>query len=107
MRVQFQASGGVGFFPGLAAPRTIDVDALGPDELRSLRQLLHEARFFELPARQAVPRGAADYRTYQITVEDEGRRHTVTVSDPVIEPSLQKLVNRLRALAAPAPRGPA
>lgn len=107
MRVQFQVSGGVGFFPGLAAPRTIDVDALGPDELRSLRQLVNEARFFELPARQAAPRGAADYQTYQITIEDEGRRHTVAVPDPVTEPSLRSLISRLRALAAQAPPGPA
>ena len=98
MRVQFQVSGGIGFLPGLAAPRAIDVDALAEDARRRVLQAIDDARFFTLPARVPAPRGGADYQTYQITVEDGARRHTVVVSDPVAPAPLQRLVNILRSL---------
>jgi hypothetical protein len=99
MRVQFQISGGIGFFPGLAAPRTIEVDALPEVDRTALKGLIEAAEFFSLPHRIAAPRGAADYQTYQITVEDGGRRHLVAVSDPVANPALQKLIDTLRSIA--------
>ena len=98
MRVHFQVSGGIGFLPGLAVPRAIDVDALPEEDRRRVRQAVDEARFFTLPARVPAPRGAADYQTYQITIEDGTRRHTVVVSDPVAPAPLQRLVNLLRSL---------
>jgi hypothetical protein len=98
MRVHFQVSGGIGPFPGLAAPRTIDVDTLGEEDRRRLRQLVEDARFFKLPSRIPAPRGAADYQTYDITIEDGARRHHVAVSDPVAPAPLQKLIDALRAL---------
>ena len=103
MRVQFQVSGGIGYFPGLAASRTIDADALGEEERRALQQLVEDARFFELPARTPAPRDAADYQTYEITIEDGGRTHTVVFSDPVT-PAVKQLVDRLRALTSRRPR---
>lgn len=99
MRVQFQVSGGIGFFPGLAAPRTIDVDALAENERQSLRQLVDQAQFFSLPAHIAAAHGAADYQTYHITIEDGPRRHSVAVSDPVPLAALQKLIDAVRSLA--------
>lgn len=98
MRVHFRVSGGIGSFPGLAAPRTIDVDTLGEEDRRWLRQLVDDARFFTLPSRIPAPRGAADYQTYEITIEDGTRRHLVAVSDPVAPVPLQKLIDALRAL---------
>ena len=73
MRVQFQVSGGIGHFPGLAAARTIDADALSEEDRRALQELVEEARFFELPAHAPAPRGAADYQTYAITIEEGGQ----------------------------------
>ena len=99
MRVRFQVSGGVGFFPGLAAPKTFDVDALPEPEQRALTDLIEASAFFSLPHRIAAPAGAADYRTFQITVEDRGRRHSVAVSDPVTNPALQNLIEKLQSLA--------
>ena len=101
MWVRFRTTGGVAAFPGLAAPRTIDVDALAPDVRASLERMLEQAHFFELPARLPVTRGAADYQSYEITVEDRGRRHTVVAADPVQDPALQALITRLRELSAP------
>jgi emfourin len=100
MRVQFQVSGGIGFLPGLAAPRAIDVDALPDDDRRRVERAVDEARFFTLPARVPAPRGAADFQTYHVTIEDGPRRHTVVVSDPVAPAPLQKLINVLRSLGS-------
>jgi hypothetical protein len=102
MRVRFQESGGIAFFPGLAAPKTIEVEALPDGDRRTLRELVEAAAFFSLPPRMlAASSGAADVRTYQITIEDGERRHTVAVSDPVTDPTLQQLIEKLRSLARP------
>ena len=101
MRVRFQVSGGIAAFPGLAAPRTIDVDALEPDARATVNRLVHDAHFFDLPSRLPAPRGSADYQSYEITIEDGQRQHTVVVSDPVTQPALQALVAQLRKLASP------
>ena len=99
MRVQFQVSGGIGHFPGLAAARTIDADALSEEDRRALQELVEEARFFELPAHAPAPRGAADYQTYAITIEEGGRKHSAVFSDP-LPPAVKALVDRLRALTS-------
>jgi hypothetical protein len=100
MRVHFQMSGGVGFFPGLAAPRTVDVDSLPDRDQQSLREALDTAQFFSLPPRIAAPAGAADHRTYRITIEDGARHHTVSVAEPVASAPLQQLVQVVRSLAS-------
>jgi hypothetical protein len=101
MRVVFRVTGGIAAFPGLAAPRVIDVDALEPDARAALERLVHDAHFFELPARLPAPKGSADCQSYEIAIEDGQRQHTVIVSDPVREPTLQALVAQLRKLASP------
>jgi hypothetical protein len=98
MRVHFQMSGGIGYFPGLAAPRTIDVDALDSDTRARIRRVVEESQFFSTPSRNPARKGAADYQTYTITVEDGARHHTVVVSDPV-PAALQGLVDQLKQLA--------
>ena len=98
MRVHFQISGGVGFFPGLAAPRTIDVETLAAHTQRTLRDLVEETRFFNLPAQISAAPGSADHQTYRITIEDRARRHTVVISDPVAGEALKRLIDLLRSL---------
>ena len=99
MQIEFKVSGGVAYFPGLAAPTRIDGNALAPDEQRALKALIEAAGFFKAPARTPPKRGAADVQTYQITIEDEGRRHSVALSDPVEDPAMQRLIERLQELA--------
>ncbi len=98
MRVFFQMSGGAGFFPGLGGPCTIDIEALEGEDRSALKQLVEETRFFELPARIPAPRGFSDLRTYEITIEDGGRQHTVAVCDPIIPRAMHRLIIRLREL---------
>jgi hypothetical protein len=98
VRITFKSSGGIAYFPGLSAPKTIDVSSLPSDRQQEIRNLLAESRFFDLPSRTPPPKGAADYQTHTITVADDGRQHTVEVSDPV-PAALGRLVDLLRELS--------
>jgi emfourin len=97
LRITFKSTGGVAYFPGLSAPKVVDVSALPDDRQQEVQKLVDETRFFELPARTPAKRGAADYQTHTITVTDGARQHTVEVSDPV-PPQLERLLNVLREL---------
>lgn len=99
-RITFRTGGGFAPLPGLSKPVTIDAAALPADTAAELRRLLEAARFFSLPPRVGGQRDAADYQTYTIDVEAEDRRHAVRVSEPVADPHLRALVDRLRLLAA-------
>jgi hypothetical protein len=106
MRVEFTTEGGIAHFPGLSRPVVIDSATLPAEEDAELKRLVEAARFFEQPtAVGAPPPGAADYRQYTITVEDNGRRHTVQLADPVEDPPLQQLLHFLQAKARELRRG--
>jgi hypothetical protein len=93
MRIEFTQAGGVGYFPGLQKPVTIDVDLLEKAEADELRRLVEAAGFFTIPDTVGVPaRGAADYQHYVVTVEDGGQRHTVRILAPVADPALHDLI---------------
>jgi hypothetical protein len=97
MRVTFTTEGGISFFPGLSRPVTIDATALTNEERNELEHLIDEARFFALPGETGKPaKGAADYRQYTITVEEQGQRHTVKASDPVDDLKLRNLIGFLQ-----------
>lgn len=96
MRVTLSRSGGIAYLPGLMSPLTIDSTSLGPTERAALERLVREADFAALPPQVgSAPAGAADQRTYEITVEDEGRSHTVRAIEPIAHPALRSLVNHL------------
>jgi hypothetical protein len=100
MWVIFQSEGGVAHFPGLSRPVTIEGDQLPERAGAELRELIEAARLFDQPAQVGSPaRGAADYRQYTITVEADGRSHTVRLTDPVADPAMQRLVRFLQELA--------
>jgi hypothetical protein len=79
-------------------PLTVSVDTreLPPGEASALEEAVG-AGFFALPADMTNP-GVRDAFSYTVTVEREGRSHTVRTNDPVPEP-LQALVQRLTRLA--------
>ena len=97
IRVHLQRSGGIAYFPGLAAPRTIDVDTLPEPTRDTVINLLEESHFFAL-ASSPPPGGGADYYTYRITVEDDARSHTVVVFEPALSGPLQRLIALLQNL---------
>ena len=101
MRITFAENGGIAPMPGLAAPVTFDTETLPADEARTLEQLVTDAAFFTLPAMQdTTPRGAADYKTFSITVHDDARQHAVRVTDLDTRPEVSALVRALRRTAA-------
>ena len=100
MRIQFATQGGIAFLPGLSRPVTIDSSEMPEQEAADLARLVEAAHFFSLPAQaNAATPGAADYQQYTVTVEDGGRRHTVQLVDPVEDPALRALLDRLKAQA--------
>jgi hypothetical protein len=97
MRVTFQTEGGIAHFPGLSQPVTIETEQLPEQEAAELRELMGAARLLDRPAHAGkAARGAADYREYTITVEAEGRRYTVRLTDPIEDPELQRLLRFLQ-----------
>ena len=93
MRIEFTQTGGIGYFPGLNKPVTIEVDQLDKEEAEELKRLIEAAGFFDLPTTVGSPaRGAADYQYYILTIEDGGRRHTVRVLVPIKDRGLNDLI---------------
>jgi len=45
MRISIKESGGAAFFPGLAKPRTVELDSLPEPDQQELRQLIEAADF--------------------------------------------------------------
>jgi hypothetical protein len=97
MRIEFSEEGGVAYFPGLAKPVSIDVEAMGGDEAEQLKQTMERARFFDLPPTLGSPaKGAADYRQYTLTIDDGSKKHTVRIKEPIDDPAVDELVQAVR-----------
>jgi hypothetical protein len=98
MRIQFKMEGGIASFPGLSKPITIDSDQLPKQESDELKQLINATHFFDLPIVVGLPSpGSADYIQYTITIQDEGKQHTVHLTDLIEDPNLQALLTYLRS----------
>jgi len=97
MRITFSMSGGFAHLPGLSRPVTIDLSELSAEEAQELQELLQGIDFGGLRKVGAKPRsGAADYRTYKIAVEEGNRTRSITLTDPVEDSKLQRLIAILR-----------
>ncbi len=93
MRIEFKETGGIGYFPGLNKPVTLDLDQWDKGEAEELKRLVKAAGFFDQPATIGVPApGAADYQYYLLTIEDNGRRHAVRILVPIKDSALHDLV---------------
>jgi emfourin len=96
MRIQIQRDGGFGYFPGLGMPVTVDTSTLPPDEAELLERLVRQADIAQHGASVAAPpAGAADIRSYTITVDDGVVSESVTVTEPVGDAALQSLIDRV------------
>jgi hypothetical protein len=95
MKVYFESSGG---FAGMHTSATIDTDLANSEDTRQLRDLITSSNFFELPPESPRPKhGSADYIGYKITVESEGRSHTVSTNDISMSPRLSTLIRFLQS----------
>jgi hypothetical protein len=101
MRIEFAIQGGIAYFPGLHKKTMIDTTHIPKEEAEELEHTLASVHFFELPERiNTHPPGAADYHQYVITVEDEGKKHTVSVAGPIQNAALRSLIHILKEHSA-------
>lgn len=98
MKIQFERTGG---FAGMTVNVEIDADSLPPSEKQQVETLVDRANFFSLPARIANPEPSrgADQFSYRVTIESNGRRHTVETSDGAAPQSLIPLLDWLNGAA--------
>ncbi|MGH7548131.1 MAG: protealysin inhibitor emfourin [Gemmatimonadales bacterium] len=101
MNISFERSGGVA---GMRVTAAINSDTLPDAEASELKQLVDRAGFFDLPA-SSGPSGGADQFVYRVTIETEGRRHTVETTDAAAPPALQPLLAWLHQAARRSRRG--
>lgn len=103
MKITLSVSGGFAHIPGLSKPFTVDTTLLDPKISAQLEFLVHSCQFFQQAASAApAPQGAADFRTYSITVEDGARIHNVQLIDPIRDADLERLVSALQSIARAA-----
>jgi len=103
MKINLEMSGGFAYIPALSGPFIIDTAQIDPVAANQLKSLVQRSHFFEQPAQAGImPKGAADYRTYTITVTDGSRVHTIQLTDPITDTNLQQLVSQLQTMAHPS-----
>lgn len=100
MKITFEMSGGFAYFPTRSRPVIIDTIQIDPQVADQLESFVRESRFFDQPARvDTTAKGAADYQTYTITVQDGTHVHTIQLTDPINDANLEQLVSRLQLMA--------
>lgn len=96
MRLELKTSGGIATFPGLQKPVVLDTETLGAPESAEVTRLVEAAQPRTLPPHLPSNKNVRDARTYVLTVEDAGERHTLTRSEPLAEPELAALIAFIR-----------
>ncbi|MEH1944371.1 MAG: protealysin inhibitor emfourin [Nostoc sp.] len=93
MRISFERTGG---FAGITKKTTVDTDTLPPNEANTLPQLVEAADLFRLPEHITSPNSQSDRFQYKLTVEDNGKQHTVTVGEAALPGTLRPLIEWLQ-----------
>jgi hypothetical protein len=94
MRVEYKREGG---FTGIPLSAEFDSESLPPEKAGTLVELVEAADFFHLPARISPPTVGADRFEHFLTVEENGKRHSVTTSGggPVALQELLEFIGKL------------
>ncbi|MFN6558855.1 MAG: protealysin inhibitor emfourin [Nostoc sp. ChiSLP01] len=96
MRISFERTGG---FAGISKKTTVDTAELPANEAKTLLQLVEAGDLFRLPERITSPNPQSDRFQYKLTVEDNGKQHTVTVSEAALPGTLRPLIEWLQNIA--------
>lgn len=94
MRIRFERKGG---FAGIPLAATINLDELSENEKQRIQDLVVAADFFSQQSITAPPR--PDQFRYTLTVESEGKSHTISVDDTAAPPALKSLIQAITPLA--------
>ena len=102
MRISFERSGG---FAGITTKTVVDEKDLAPDEGQKLRQLVEGTDFFNL-SKKIMPRSPRpDHFQYELSLEESGRQHTVTMSEETLPEKLRPLIKWLMEKARQTKKG--
>ncbi len=84
---------------------TIDEKDLAPDEAQKLRQLVEGVDFFNL-SKKIMPRSPRPDRfQYELSLEESGQQHTVTMSEETLPEKLKPLISWLMEKARQPKKG--
>jgi hypothetical protein len=92
MLIEFERRGG---FAGIRKDTKLNTESIPSKVVEELLDLIDKADFFNLPEKFPVPKKGADYFQYRLTIENEGKKHTVEVSDPAVPATLRPLLQFL------------
>ncbi|HBE56381.1 MAG TPA: hypothetical protein DEG17_04765 [Cyanobacteria bacterium UBA11149] len=92
MRISFQRSGG---FAGINMVKVFDSATLSENEISQLRRLVEAADFFRLPKNITAKTPQPDRFQYLLTVEDNKKKHTVTVGEQSMPGTMRPLIEWL------------
>jgi hypothetical protein len=98
MKVLLERSGG---FAGMMRSTYVDTKNLSPNEANELQKLIEKSEFFELSSNSSQQfssksqKGAADYFTYKITIQNGDNEHSMEYNDVNIQPKFKRLVDFL------------
>lgn len=96
MRIRLEQSGGFAAIPALRESVEVDTCKLTPDETATLEELVHGTGLLE-GSLTSVGGGVtgADLMDYALTVDDGDVVRTVRLRDPLDDPAVAALVDRL------------
>lgn len=93
--IRFERSGGVA---GIRTISTIHSESLPEEERKHLRSLIDRSGFFGLPEEIIAPPRPDEFR-YSITVEIDGKQHSVRTTDTAAPEQLKPLIDWLNQAA--------
>lgn len=97
MQISLKVDGGFVAMPQLSKTQSLNTEEIDPQLAHELESIVEASDFFGLPSRSAPGNPqAADLFTYTVTVQDQDRTHTVTLSDPVSDERLSRLIEILQ-----------
>lgn len=102
MKIHFERTGG---FAGMRLSTTVDSEELPKPDAEKLEDAVRNTAFFDLPDHLQQGGPGADRFNYHITVEQEGRSHSVIAPESALDDTLRELVQFLERLARSARGG--
>ncbi len=91
-RIKFERTGG---FANMRLAADLELGDFSDEQLETLRGLLDDLDFAELPEQLMSESSASDQFTYTITVEAEKWQHTVVTGDSSADEKMQELLELL------------
>ncbi len=96
MHIEFERSGG---FAAIMLRTSFDTSEIDEEEARQLEEMVRASDFFSLPERIAPAKAGADRFQYRVSVEAQGKSHTIQVDESATPAGLVPLLNHLTLMA--------